>query len=67
MDARSAAWLAGMHPEAHLHPDFGPTYGAQDVPYGIPVTVVHGAPRVPVAFMYADESDHVRYPLSPPR
>jgi hypothetical protein len=64
VDARSAAWLARMHPGAKLHPDFGPTYGAQAVPYGIPLTVVHGAPRVPVTFMYADESDRVRYPLS---
>jgi hypothetical protein len=64
IDARSATWLAHMHPDARLHPDFGPTYGAQAVPYGIPITVVHGARRVPVAFMYADESDRVRYPLS---
>jgi hypothetical protein len=64
VDTRSAEWLARMHPTARLHPDFGPTYGAQSVPYGIPVTVVHGAARVPVTFMYADESDHVRYPLS---
>lgn len=60
----SATWLAHMHPDARLHPDFGPSYGAQPVPYGIPVTIVHGARRVPVRFDYADESDPVRYPLS---
>jgi hypothetical protein len=53
-----------MRPTARLHPDFGPSYGAQPVPYGIPVTVVHSAARVPVAFQYAAESDKVRYPLS---
>ena len=47
-----------------LHPDFGPAYGEQPVPYGIPITVVNGAARVPVRFGYADESDRVRYPLS---
>lgn len=64
VDARSDTWLAHMHPQARLHPDFGPTYGAQAAPYGIPITVVRGARRVPVAFEYAEESDPVRYPLS---
>lgn len=62
--ARSDDWMQRMHPATRLHPDFGPSYGAQDVPYGIPVTVVDGARRVKVAFDYADESDRVRYPLS---
>jgi hypothetical protein len=61
---RSDQWLAMMHPSALLHPDFGPSYGAQPVPYGMPITIVNGAPRVRVAFDYADESDRVRYPLS---
>ncbi len=61
----SARWLATMHAgDTRLHPDFGPSYGAQPVPYGIPITVVHGAERVPVTFDYSDESDRVRYPLS---
>ncbi|MBI1379360.1 MAG: hypothetical protein GC157_18065 [Frankiales bacterium] len=47
----------------HLHADFGPAFGAQPVPYGIPITVVNGAARVPVSFTYASESDRVRYPL----
>ena len=45
-----------------LHPDFGPNAGGTD--YGIPITVVpHDHRRVRVRFTYADESDHVRYPL----
>ncbi len=60
----SKAWLSHMSPESKLHPDFGPSFGEQAVPYGIPITVVHGAARVPVDFEYADESDRVRYPLS---
>jgi hypothetical protein len=47
-----------------LHPDFGPSYGAQSVPYGIPITVAAtGHPRVPVTFDYAPESDKLSYPL----
>ena len=59
----SGQWMANMHPTSKLHPDFGPSFGAQEVPYGIPVTVVSGGPRVPVSFDYADESDKVLYPL----
>jgi hypothetical protein len=62
--ARSKAWLSHMSPGSRLHPDFGPSYGAQPVPYGIPYTVVTNAhATVHVAFDYADESDQVRYPL----
>jgi hypothetical protein len=65
VDARSRQWLSHMQSASRsLHADFGPSYGAQPVPYGIPVTVVNGAARVPVSFDYADESDRVRYPLS---
>lgn len=61
---RSAQWLAHMSPGRDLHPDFGPSYGEQPVPYGIPITVVRGDhPKVRVRFEYDDESDHVRYPL----
>ena len=61
---RSAQWLANMSPERDLHPDFGPSYGAQPVPYGIPITVVRSDhPKVAVRFDYAQESDRVRYPL----
>jgi hypothetical protein len=61
----SGSWLSHMHSSINLHPDFGPSFGAQDVPYGIPITVVDGAARVPVKFEYADESDPVTYPLGP--
>ncbi len=61
---RSAQWLSHMSAGVRLHPDFGPSFGAIPVPYGIPVTVVDGAhPRVPVTFTYASESDGVLYPL----
>ena len=62
--SRSKAWLSHMSPTSKLHPDFGPSYGAQPVPYGIPYTVVSNAhATVRVHFDYADESDDVRYPL----
>jgi hypothetical protein len=61
---RSAAWMSHMSPDSHLHPDFGPSFGAQPVPYGIPYTVVaHSHRRVHVHFTYASESDDVGYPL----
>jgi hypothetical protein len=61
---RSANWLSHMSPGSNLHPDFGPAFGAQPVPYGIPYTVVaHSHPRVRVHFTYASESDDVGYPL----
>jgi hypothetical protein len=61
---RSGQWIAHMAPNDNLHPDFGPSYGAQPVPYGIPVTNVKaGHPRVRVAFQYASQSDKVGYPL----
>jgi hypothetical protein len=64
LDPRGPAWLAHMSPTAKLHPDFGPSYGAQPTPYGIPVTYVRSwHPKVSVSFTYADESDRVGYPL----
>lgn len=61
----SAAWLGRMGAASRrLHPDFGPSWGEQPVPYGIPITVVRRAPTVPVVFEYADESDRVGYPLN---
>ena len=65
VNTRSAAWLSHMQAATrHLHADFGPSYGAQPVPYGIPITVVNGAKRVAVRFGYAAESDKGPYPLS---
>lgn len=64
VNRHSAQWLSHMSPGSHLHPDFGPSFGAQPVPYGIPVTVVaHSHPRVHVHFTYANDSDDVGYPL----
>lgn len=64
VNARSRAWMDSIGRSGDLHPDFGPSYGAQPVPYGIPVTVVgNGHPMTKVHFQYADESDRVRYPL----
>jgi hypothetical protein len=62
--ARSGQWMARMSQTRKLHPDFGPSYGAQPAPYGIPITYVNGShAKVPVRFEYASESDRVRYPL----
>jgi hypothetical protein len=64
VDKHSAEWVVHIGRSLDLHPDFGPSYGAQPVPYGIPITVVSGShPTVHVSFMYSSESDHVRYPL----
>jgi len=61
----SALWLSHLSPAtAHLHPDFGPSFGAQPVPYGIPYLVVHQPhPMVLVRFGYPAESDHYAYPF----
>ena len=64
VNARSATWMSHMRGKTYLHADFGPSYGAQPVPYGIPITIVNGAARVHVSFGYADESDPALYPLS---
>lgn len=65
VNVRSAQWLSHMQVSTRrLHADFGPAYGAQPVPYGIPITIVNRAPRVKVSFDYAAESNRVLYPLS---
>ncbi|HZA27625.1 MAG TPA: hypothetical protein VE915_08305 [Actinomycetota bacterium] len=60
---RNDAWLAAMGgPSVRLHPDFGPSDGAQ--PYGIPYIVVpESHSKVAVEFDYADESDPGPYPF----
>jgi hypothetical protein len=64
VNKHSADWVNNIGRGDLLHPDFGPSYGAQPVPYGIPITVVGAKhPKVHVRFMYSSESDHVRYPL----
>lgn len=62
---RSPAWVRSIG-SGRLHPDFGPSFGEQEVPYGIGVTVVGPThPFVGVDFDYSDESDHVPYPFGP--
>lgn len=58
---KSASWLAAMEAETTLlHPDFG------GPPYGFPFAVVdEGHARVPIRFLYADESDRGPYPFGP--
>jgi hypothetical protein len=64
LSKHSAAWVKHIGRSDLLHPDFGPSFGAQPVPYGIPITVVSGShPKVHVKFTYSSESDHVLYPL----
>jgi hypothetical protein len=64
VDKHNSAWMRSIGRGDDLHPDFGPSYGAQPVPYGIPITYVGAShPKVRVHFRYASESDHVRYPL----
>jgi hypothetical protein len=61
--ASSAAVVASIGPDEHLHADFGS--GLWDGgPIGIPITVVGGATKkVGVSFDYADESDRGPYPI----
>lgn len=63
---RSADWLASSGASSRrLHPDFGTSDDPAN-PYGIPFQVVDGTfPKVPVSFMYDDESDQVLYPIGP--
>ena len=65
VNARSAAWLSHMSPTRDLHPDFGPSYGAQPVPYGIPITIVVAGrtPRSPCTSSTPTRATTVRYPL----
>jgi hypothetical protein len=64
LSKHSVEWVKNIGRSDLLHPDFGPSFGAQPVPYGIPITVVSGThPKVHVRFQYSSESDHVGYPL----
>src|SRR5687767_3095041 len=62
VDPGSATLIATCGSNASLHPDFGTTWLGS--PIGIPYIAVHGnQPRVPVSFLYADESDPGPYPI----
>jgi hypothetical protein len=66
LDERSATYVATIGRDAPVHPDFGsgdypPGSGS---PIGIPwIGVPASQPRVPVAFLYAEESDPGPYPI----
>lgn len=58
----SAAYINFIGPTKYLHPDFGTFWNG--APIGFPYAVVPAAqPLVPVAFLYADESDPGPYPI----
>lgn len=61
---RSDEYIRSIGLAGHLHPDFGTRWNG--APNGIPfVQVGAGAPKVPVRFRYADESDPGPYPIPP--
>ncbi len=53
----SDAIIARLGPQTGIHPDFGTVYG---IPFD---RVGSRTPRRKLTFDYADESDHVRYPI----
>jgi hypothetical protein len=58
----SAAYINFIGSTKYLHPDFGTFWNG--APIGFPYAVVPAAqPLVPVAFLYADESDPGPYPI----
>jgi hypothetical protein len=60
---RSDAIVRSIGMSSTMHADFGSGLW-EGGPIGIPFTTVgRGAPRVPVRFEYAAESDRVRYPI----
>ena len=59
----SARLVASIGLDRGLHADFGSGLW-EGKPIGIPITIVGRAtPRTKVTFEYADESDHVAYPI----
>ncbi|MEQ1693946.1 MAG: Ig-like domain-containing protein, partial [Gemmatimonas sp.] len=64
LDPNSAAIIANIGLSKAFHPDFGANWNGG--PFGIAYIVVAGSqPRVPVTFVYADESDVGPYPVPP--
>lgn len=60
----SAAFVASIGADGHLHPDWGGFWEGR--PSGIPYVVVTAdQARVPVVFQYPDESDPGPYPVPP--
>jgi uncharacterized repeat protein (TIGR01451 family) len=65
LDPNSAAYISFIGGDI-LHPDFGGTVGGTGGVeiYGLPYIVVSASqPKRTVTFSYADESDHVGYPI----
>jgi len=65
VDRNSDAYIATIGADRPVHPDFGS--GLYDGgPIGIPFVTVPGSqPKVPVTFLYDDESDPGPYPIPP--
>ncbi len=62
VDPNSLAILSKIGLTTTLHPDFGANWNGG--PFGIPYIVVPDTqPRLPVSFMYSDESDAGPYPI----
>lgn len=60
----SDAYVDSIGRNETLHPDFGTVWEGE--PIGIPYVLVSGGqPKVPVSFLYADESDPGPYPIPP--
>ncbi len=60
----SDAFIKSIGLDKPLHPDFGAPWEGR--PNGIPYVLVKGnQPKVPVHFLYADESDPGPYPIPP--
>jgi len=65
LDANSAAYVATIGADEHVHADFG-SGTWEGGPIGIPyVDVDSSQAQVPVVFTYADESDPGPYPIPP--
>src|SRR5438552_12610104 len=61
VDPNSATLIASCGVR-NLHADFGTVYNG--APNGIPYVLVHaGQPKVPLSFLYSDESDPGPYPV----
>jgi len=64
VDPRSDDFVQAIGAGVGVHPDFGTVY--EGAPIGIPFVVVPGSqPRLPVDFLYDDESDPGPYPIPP--
>jgi len=65
VDPNSDTYIATIGADKPVHPDFGSGL-YEGGPIGIPFTTVPGTqPKVPVTFLYDDESDPGPYPIPP--